>query len=318
MVDQRDLQQWISKECAIDADEDGDSGRGIIVRLVLRHASDMMTVTEEPVKRFTDAKAASLADRILAAAVRNHEARGGISGPPIYHVLAFIAGAVKPRAHFIMNLTPEGEELVPTADGGQLPARLSPEVAVLRALVAQQFAHNQMLFESVMSHAGENAKALQRQVNGLLDQVDKSHKVRFEQAQELERLQSMRHERDLEIRKQKFREELKADTFEEFKKLIPFVANRLAGRKILPEAYDPTVEMIRRMIRNLSKAEIEGVMLAIQSPGARASFIELYQFYLQEQEMKDKIAANNAAENGTEIEVITPGNGHNGSNGAAH
>ncbi len=81
---------------------------------------------------------------------------------------------------------------------------------------------------------------------------------RYKTSELIEALTTAKHERELELLREARKDETQKQLLENFKPLIPVVMNKLAGKKMLPEA-DPQSMMLREFFKEMTPEQMAGI-----------------------------------------------------------
>jgi hypothetical protein len=116
---------------------------------------------------------------------------------------------------------------------------------------------------AVMDRMSRNEERLQLRIEQLEARIDKMVNERLEQMATYEELLSHKHQRDLELQKVKFREEMVQQVFTKaIVPLAPAIANRMLGAQI-DEASSPKALILKNFIESLKPEELFAIQAAI-------------------------------------------------------
>lgn len=152
---------------------------------------------------------------------------------------------------------------------------VASEPSNLTGLVKQQMRHNEMLMRINTGSMGSMIATLQKQNEQLSTMVTKLFEDRVEQIDAVESLMSGKHQRDLEVEQARLNGVQKSQLFESFLALLPAAANKMIGKRILPETQDVIQLQIVKLMEAMTPEEIEGMLNAINSPEKKIAMIEL-------------------------------------------
>lgn len=237
---------WIRKQLFVDRN-------GQCVRLSLRHILPNGKLGAEicdydrPAK-LDDGAIESLASEIMAAA----EADAGGSNGPVesYALLAFFEGKDKPfRFRFRVQTESEQDE-----DDGY-----STEPPTKNGLIGQAMRHQEATMKAFTAMVGSSLGNMQRMLDTTVGSLNTMMDDKIKLLSLVEELTSRKHERELETSKQDHALAMKEAAFEKLASLAPVVVNRLAGRKMLPEAQSPQAAMMRSFMSTLEPEQLEQI-----------------------------------------------------------
>jgi hypothetical protein len=117
---------------------------------------------------------------------------------------------------------------------------------------------------------------------------------RIEEFELIENLQTQQHERDLASKAEENKQQRYQELFEKGKVLLPVIANRIAGRKILKEDSDPMVETLKSFAETLSPAQISDILPKLK-PEQQIALMEFIESMHKEEPKELTDGGNNGA-----------------------
>lgn len=141
----------------------------------------------------------------------------------------------------------KGEQRSEDFEGGEPPN--------MRGAFAQVMRHNEVLQRQV----SVVIESMRQSIIAKDQTIAKLEERRWQVWEELEEARTMRHERDIEMQKERSKEERKERMLNTVMPMVPVVANKLMGKRALPEEKHPMVEMIKEAFAQMTPDEIQRV-----------------------------------------------------------
>lgn len=141
----------------------------------------------------------------------------------------------------------KGEQRSEDFEGGEPPN--------MRGAFAQVMRHNEVLQRQV----SVVIESMRQSIIAKDQTIAKLEERRWQVWEELEEARTMRHERDIEMQKERSKEERKERMLNTVMPMVPVVANKLMGKRALPEEKHPMVEMIKEAFAQMTPEEIQRV-----------------------------------------------------------
>lgn len=162
---------------------------------------------------------------------------------------------------------------------------MGSEPATATGLMSQLMRHTEAMVRQNNAMFGTAVTTLVKQNSTLSDMVEKFLETRVNELEAAEELISAKHQRDLDLRKEEGQAAVREKMVETAMALLPAVANRAIGKKILPETTDSSLMALMGFADTLTPAQIE-VISSAMDPGQRIAFFELLQSIQKKQEEK--------------------------------
>ena len=275
------LKQWLRNQLFSE-----DKEQGPVCKLILRHLGvDNRTSTGNVFQVMIphNAKRVDMDHDELEVLANDIEADSaedaeGIGGVQKYQLMAFRVKSRLPVGRFTFRMS--GSEIDEYDGDG------SSEPANQRGHMAQMMRHNEALMRISVMGANQSIGLLNRTVAKQADQIDSLMGERFRTMELLEQLVSKKHERELATKESENREERYQQLFEKGNVLLPLIANKIAGRKVLPEHVSPEVSMTRALFETMSQAQMSAILPHLR-PEQRLALIEVLEKVQDEEGASD-------------------------------
>lgn len=164
---------------------------------------------------------------------------------------------------------------------------ITSEQATPAGFAVQTMRHNEQLMRMAISGFDATQRANLGTIRNLVvrnDQMEEKHIVTL---QLLEDLLSQRAERELVQLRETNKERRMDATFEKFALLLPAVANKLIGKKMLPESSTPAEEQIVAFMESMTPQQFEA-MTKIFSPTQQVAMMAMYETARERREQQAK------------------------------
>ena len=253
------LDRWVRQQALGDHDT-------ALTKFVIKHAAQGKRgtpVSEHKVEKPTTDDIRDIVDTLENAVEEDAAGMGGIQR---YTIESWHDEAETPSTRFTMRV--EGHD--PDLDDIDSD---DAEPATRAGILSQQMRHNEVLMKSFVAGIGGAVQALQRTAARSAEQVEKLMEQRLADFTVLEDALSKRHERDMEALEVSTSIERKDKLAEKAMTLLPVLANRLAGKNLLP-APSPRDEMLRALVESLTTEQLNGIMPNL-SPDQQIAMYEL-------------------------------------------
>jgi len=282
----RNIFQWVKKQCFVERKQ------GRCTRIVLHHVgtngklgAEICTVNVGEHKAPGDMVNEEDCHSYTADVVEDaNQYAEGIGATQSFALAAYFEDdpeSAVARYAFRINVTPMEEE-----------GDVSSEPANLEGITKQLMRHLEAKERMQIASFGTVLSALQNQNKQLNDLCARLMEERVEQAEAFESLISGKHARDLELQEQETGAKLKERILDNLMALAPAMANKLLGRKILPETTDVTLMQVVKLVEALTPQDLDNVVNSLDGPEKRIAFVELIQAVQLRQ--KDEAAASGA------------------------
>jgi hypothetical protein len=276
-----ELAEWVAKQLA-------RRGKGRLVRLALRHlgASKQASGDVEGVDVPEDTDAGwveSTSTWLFTAAQADARALTGANES--YVVLAFFEkDASMPAARHSMRVRGGAD-----ADMEDDSDPLSSEPATSEGALAQMMRHNEVLMKMATQGSMRTIEALTRQLGTVTATNERMQAQRLEGIQAMEDLAQRKHERDIEARIIEATEQRKDELVGMAMPLIPMLANKLAGVKLLPGGIE-TGDGVRALLASITPDQVEK-LFPILHPTQQTLLGTMFQEFKAEAEAREAKAA---------------------------
>ena len=262
-----------------------DENLGVCCKLICRHLGadgrtktgdvfQLMVPNDEVVVKVDDDELEIMANQIEGAVLEDAE---GIGGVQKYQLLAYFTKASRSVARLTFRMT--GADLDEYEDSMSEPATAKGHHAKIMR-------HNEALMRIAVLGANQSIGMLNRTVARQSDTIVLLLTQRVEEFELIENLKSQQHERDLATKAEEYKQERYNQLFEKGKVLLPVVANRIAGRKVLPEETDPMIETLKSLVETLDPAQVSDILPKLR-PEQQIALIEFIEAYKNEHEEKE-------------------------------
>jgi hypothetical protein len=172
----------------------------------------------------------------------------GFGSAQSYVVLAYYGEQKKPNGRFTFRARPDLDDDFDTT--GQTD---SPTPA---GIVNQTMRHNEAIMRTNNLGMGEAFRTMQAVLTRQAETIERLESARMESIEVLESLMTSKHERELELLQAAQKGETQKEMVDKLSPLIPLVANKLVGRKLLP-APDPQSMMLNEFFKTLTPEQLE-------------------------------------------------------------
>lgn len=139
---------------------------------------------------------------------------------------------------------------------------------------AQVLRHNEAIMRIAVMGANQTIGLQNRSLARKEEQIEKLLDGRMKDFELMEDLRSQQHMRELETKAQEAREARYEDLYQKGKTLLPVIANRIAGRKVMPEDGDPMVNTITAFAESLQPGQAQDIMSKLNSV-QKVAFVEI-------------------------------------------
>lgn len=253
------LKRWLEKVFYDEREE------GPCVKLALRHMTSGQSTKGGEVfsiriphnddhVQVGDDELLHLINDIEGAALDDAEGIG--AGVQRYKLLAFFKHEPRPLTRFSFRMS------ATEFDGEEDEIGMS-EAPDQKGLTAQLMRHNEALMRTAVMGANQTIGLLTRTVRSQGEQIENLLSERRETFSLVEDLKSKKHERELMTLEAENQQKRHQDLFEKASLLLPTVVNRIAGKKLLPEANTALI-MIKELAESLSPDQLPGLMKSLR------------------------------------------------------
>lgn len=250
----------------------------IIIESTGKRSGDKTIKSWEVPKQANEAFFAELVDEIET--ISNEEAAGA-GGQKQFRVVALQRGgqalASSTYMHTCALEDDEAQIDVQGVAGGGAGA-LAGLMIQMAGGVSQRFSNMAIsAMQSTFNHLQGMLTKAQERVVFLEGELDQAIQERLKAVGEIEKLMSLRHEREIATITAINTEKRTAKMFEALTVLIPVFANKISGEKIFPEN-NHQMDMVKKIFGSFTADEIDlfSNLLAQKDPAYKAAFLEIY------------------------------------------
>ncbi|KKM97063.1 hypothetical protein LCGC14_1171940, partial [marine sediment metagenome] len=227
-----------------------DDQLGVCCKLVCKHVGSskgdvfqIMVPNNEKVVKVDDDELAIMANQIEGQVLEDAEGLGGVCK---YQLLAYFSKASRPVSRLTFRVT--GSEFDEDEDGFS-------EGPNQKGHMGQMMRHNEALTRIAVMGSNQALGLQNRTIARQQELIENMMDKHLQNIELTETLLSNQHVRDLETKAAAAKEERYEQLYQKGKVLIPVIANRIAGRKVLPEESDPMVETLKAFAESLSPGQ---------------------------------------------------------------
>lgn len=165
----------------------------------------------------------------------------GIGSSQTYVVLAFYGENKKHNGRFTFRARADDDD----ADGGEVTEPPTPA-----GIVSQNMRHTESILRTSGMQMGSAFQGLQQMVTRQSEVIENMMTERFRAFELIEALTTAKHEREIELLREARKDETQRQLMDKFSPLVPIVANKIAGKPMLPAA-DPQSLMLQEFFKTL-------------------------------------------------------------------
>ena len=188
----------------------------------------------------------------------------GIGGVQSYQVQAFFEKLENPKSRYTFRVEADDEDV----------EEFKSEPPSVQGLTAQLMRHNEGLARTMTMTTGQVMQSLTRQNTKLLEMVEKVFDDKVKMIDAMEELAGHKHERDLEIQGQQFKQRMVEDGYNKLAMLAPILVNKFMGKKMLPEKAGVMEVMVARLMESLTLPQTEQLQKLL-TPDQMALLMEI-------------------------------------------
>jgi hypothetical protein len=246
-----------------------DEDLGVCFKLVCKHigaakAGDVFQIMvphTETVVKINDDELEIMANQIEGSAAEDAEGLGGVCK---YQLHAYFTKSPRPVARFTFRMA--GAELDEYEDAFSEPG-------TVKGHTTQMMRHNEALVRICVMGANQTIGLMNRSLARKEEQIEKLLDGRMKDFELMEDLRSQQHLRELETKAEEAKQQRYDDLYQKGKVLLPVIANRIAGKKLLPEG-NPMGDAIQAFAESLDPAQASDIMAKLK-PEQKIAFIEV-------------------------------------------
>lgn len=173
----------------------------------------------------------------------------GVGSTQSYVVLAFYGADKKPNGRFAFRAQADNDDI----DGGEITEPPTPA-----GQVSQAMRHNESIMRTSSMAMGATFQGLQQMILQQSQTIENLLSDRFNTVELIEALTTAKHERELELLQEARKDETQRQLVEKFSPLVPIVANKIAGKPMLPAA-DPQSLMLSELFKTLKPEQLAAI-----------------------------------------------------------
>jgi hypothetical protein len=260
-----DLAKWLAARLSDDC-----------MLVVLRHrgADADQQVREWPLA--SDTNVNDIADQIEACA---HEDGRHFRGPTVYGVFAYREAGKPAVARTLLRI--EGQGAAEAFMG-------ETETADARGITSQLMRHNEVAARMALGTTADIIEYYRRALDARDRRIDELEARHFKTLELYEDLQSMRHEREIDVLREHRADQRTQFLKEKLDMLAPVLMNKLLGKGAGGGSGAPALgeELMRQFLKSLTPQQIEALMGMLR-PEQAAVIGEVYEAYAKRESAKD-------------------------------
>lgn len=208
----------------------------------------------------------------------------GLGGLQKYMLQATFENLDKPINRFIFRINAtDGEDNVDVMDS---------EPATQKGLMSQMMRHTEATFRISMASTGNIVGMQNRIISRQAEQIETLTQKHIDLVQVLEELQTEKHTRELDAAVAMRKQEAYKDITQKVLLLLPTVANKLAGKTLLPEKTTSGEQMIKSLMDSLTPDQMNN-MQGMLSPEQKMVMFQIYENMRKFDEEKEKTEEEN-------------------------
>lgn len=234
----RAMMDWIRRQAFMHADSKNGRCTGL---LVLHMGSKNNQVAEIPIhEKFGPEDVEDVATEVGNAATLDADALGGVQK---YYITATFENLSGPANRFAFRISGTGnEDNVDTFDS---------EPANSKGLLGQMMRHTEAAQRISVASTGHVITMQNKIISRQAEQIESLTSKHIELVETLEELKSERHDRDLAAAESMRKQEAYKDITQKILMLMPIVANKFAGKKLLPEKTTSGEQMVKSLMDSI-------------------------------------------------------------------
>lgn len=280
------LTNWLRAQFLVEREE------GRPVRFIMNHLTvsrkkteiarfDASRITETQVETFCE----TLAGEIELKATDDAEGLGGVQR---YTINCFFKNSDGSQTRYIFKVdASDGEE---TEDSGEYMT----EPPSMKGLISQLMRHNEATMRTATMVTNHNMTLQQRIIERQAEQVEKLLSEKYDNMRTMEGVLSEQHKRKLEEMEQLSNQQFREEIIKKVALLAPVVANRIAGRTIVPVGSPMNASLVA-LRESLTQEQMQALM-GVLRPEQAMAVIEMLQSVTppSEEEKADDKSKNGA------------------------
>ena len=173
-------------------------------------------------------------------------------------------------------------------------------------LAVQAMRHVEALMRINVNTPAMVIQQLQRLVSSQGAQIEKHDEHRLATYALIENLTQKKHERDMDLRHQEFKDRNMQEIVDKVILLLPAAVNKISGKNILPEKVTPEGMMVRELMKSFSPEQMESLQKVLK-PEQQMLLFQFYQKMQDEEERSKKDAEDKKIVEAKKIKDIENG-----------
>lgn len=160
------------------------------------------------------------------------------------------------------------------------------EPATKSGMIAHLMRHNEAYMRQLVGATNTIIIQQSKTIGTLASQNEALQAKHVEGMVLVEELLTQRHERTMEDKRVDFQLGIKQDAYNDFRPLVPIIANKLLGKKVLPETLDATTQAMKSLMESLRPEQIQRLASGL-TPPQQIAFLEFYEMFRQDEQEQE-------------------------------
>ena len=274
-LERKKFETWMRRMLLSVDEEDGQC-----IKLVISHTTvskkrgeEVGTIKIPKAVKDIDAFLNEKIDEIENATVVDADGIGGVQS---YQVQAFFEKLEGAKSRYTFRIEADDDE-----------EEYKSEPPTQAGLTAQLMRHNEAQARTMTMTTGQVMASLSRQNTRLLEMAEKVFEDKLKLIEAMEDLSTKKHERDIELRDQAFKQTMVEDGYKKLVMLAPILVNKFMGKKLLPEQAGTMEIMMARLMESIGPEQGEALS-KILTPDQMAILMEIATKYQKSPASGDK------------------------------
>lgn len=287
MLDQgtkRNMMDWIRRQIFSHANEKNGRCTSLLVMHIGGNAKNGRVTGIDISQGVGADDVEEICTEIIQAAVLDAEALGGLQK---YMLTATFENLGDPINRFAFRINGSGsEDNIDTFDS---------EPANQKGLLSQMMRHTEATHRISTASTGHVLAMQNKIISRQAEQIETMQAKHIELIETLEELKSERHSRDLEAASEMRKQEAYKDITQKILLLLPIVANKFTGKKLLPEKTTSGEQMLKSLVDSFDAEQFEKIRETLKPEQQMI----LFQMYENMRKFDEKEPNTNENSNGT-------------------
>lgn len=261
----RNMMDWIRRQLFSHSDEKNGRCTNLLV-LHIGGGTKNNRVTTVPITDGTGPDdVEEICTGIIEASTLDAEAIGGLQK---YYVTATFENLGDPINRFAFRINGSGnEDNIDTFDS---------EPANQKGLLAQMMRHTEATHRISAASTGHVIAMQNKIISRQAEQIEQLTGKHIELVETLEELKSERHDRELAAAESMLKQESYKDITQKILMLMPIVANKFAGKKLLPEKTTSGEQMVKSLMDSIKPNQM-GQIQDVFTPEQQMLLLQIYE-----------------------------------------